>query len=275
MRFFLLIIISISIFAKTPYSVLESEHNKAVKLWENGKNIEAFSIFKKNNEENYIPSKYYIGLYYLYGFNTVKISYSKAFDYINDSSETGYINAMLQNSILYYYGIGTVKDKTKAKRILNKIALYFNMFDETSKSYLITIKKFNFTFLGVKLKKTRVLLKESIKSKNRLSKVNLIFYLRTHPYFFRRFTEATSILKEELKKGNVEAQALFYEQYSIKKRALKFLLAAAKQGDVNSQYNLYLHYKRKKNKRKKIKWLRIAANNGDKTARRILRRSRY
>jgi TPR repeat protein len=266
MRFFLFLIISLTVYAKTPYSVLESRQIKAVQLWESGKNKEAFLIFKKNSEGNHAPSMFYMGLYYLYGFNTVELSSDNAFQYINKSAELGYVNAILQRIILYYYGIGISKNVIMAKRYFNEIEIYTNLLENDSKSFLLTLIELR-KISSRKMRKYRIdLIKKILKNKTRLSKVNLVFFYRTYFYYTKFFKKSIKVIKNEVYKANAEAQGLFYEKYSYKlskKEAFKLLVLAATQGDSNSQYNLSTYYSRRGDNKKHVYWLKKAANSGD------------
>jgi len=272
MKIILLFLITLNIFAKIPYQVLESKHNKAVKLWEEGKNQEAFVIFRENKAENYHASIFYLGLYYLYGFNTVKVSYDKAFRYIDEASNAGYVDATLQKAILYYYGLGTIRDKNIAKKVLGSISQYIKLLPPKSQSYLLILNRFRFNTLKHRRKALKKMIRKFNNLDHRLIKVNQIFFYRTFRKYFKMNKINRKLLNSEVKKGNSEAQALHYEYYQdTKKSSIEILLSAGKQGDLNSQFNLYLFYKRIRDKKNKLKWLKLAAKNGDKTAKKILK----
>jgi len=276
MRVLLFFIISLEVFATSKYDILEKKHSEAVELWEIGNNEKAFDIFKENSEKDYAASMFYLGLYYLYGFDTVKISYNNAFYYINRAADKGYINAELQRIIFYYYGIGMPKDRGVSKATFRGIEPYTHLLNQKSKSYMLILVSLKKGFKNKKNKYRIKLLKKILKSKHRLAIINLIFFYRTYPSYLKYNSyKAKSLIKNEIKKGNSEAQALYYEEYYkyLKKSiAFKYLLKAGIQGDVNSQYNLYLYYLRKKNNEKKMFWLEKAAKSGDSLAKKHLRK---
>lgn len=275
MKIIVLLLVSFNIFAKTEYKVLTLNYKKAVRLWENGNNKEAFDIFEKNSQENHPPSMFYLGLYHLYGFNTVEISYDTAFYFINKAAEKGYLKAALQRIILYYYGIGVPKDREIAKHKFSEVYPYFKLMNNESKSFLLILSNLKAMTNNKRNKYLRKLIKKVEHTNSRLAKINLIFFYRTLRYYiYLNKRKVKKLIKAEIKTGNAEAEALYYEEFhnNLKKiEVLDYIFKAAKQGDATSQYNLYLYYNRKKNKRKKIFWLKKAAKNGSKYARKKLK----
>ncbi len=275
MKIIVLLLISFNIFAETEYRVLELKYEKAVKLWENGQNKEAFDIFEKNSRKNHPPSMFYLGLYHLYGFNTVEISYDTAFYFINKAADKGFLKAELQRIILYYYGIGIPKDREIAKHRFSEVYPYFKLMNNESKSFLLILINLKVMSKNKKNKYVKKLIKKLNHTKKRLSKINLIFFYRTfRHYIYLNKSKVKKLIKLEIKRGDAEAEALYYEEFHNelrKSEVLDYIFKAAKQGDSNSQYNLYLHYDRKNNKKKKFFWLKKAAKNGSEYAKKKLR----
>ncbi len=275
MKVFIFLIISFNIFAKTQYKTPEVEYKKAVELWKTGKNKKAFDIFERNSRVNHPPSMFYVGLYHLYGFNTVEISYDTAFYFINEAAKRGFLKAELQRIILYYYGIGIPKDREIAKHKFSDIYPYFKLMDKETKSFLLILIKLKVLPKKQKRKYIKKLMKDAISAKTRLSRINLVFFYRTFRYYiYQNPAKVRRLIKSEIKKGNAEAQALLYEEFHRRMRkseVLSYVFKAAKQGDSTSQYNLYLYYSRKHNRKKMIFWLRKAAKNGSEYAKKKLR----